>query len=88
MGYAAKTITEARRPADCDGYPAQRAENYSVDKNKIYITGYSMGGFGVYGAVSRYHGVFAAAVPTDSVWDPARSVEMDNIPMWVFQWKT
>ncbi|MCE7887050.1 MAG: hypothetical protein DYH13_06070 [Alphaproteobacteria bacterium PRO2] len=62
-------------------------KNYSVDRNKIYITGYSMGGFGVYGALSRYHGVFAAAIPTDAVWEPAWAVNMDNIPMWIFNGK-
>lgn len=62
-------------------------KQHGVDSNKIYITGYSMGGFGVYGAISRYHDVFAAAIPTDSVWNPARSVEMDNVPLLIFHGK-
>lgn len=59
--------------------------DYSVDENRIYITGYSMGGVGTYAALSRYHGIFAAAAPLAAAWDPAQADRIEHIPIWVFQ---
>jgi pimeloyl-ACP methyl ester carboxylesterase len=36
-------------------------ERYNIDRNKIYLTGHSMGGQGVFGALQNYPGTFAAA---------------------------
>lgn len=38
-------------------------EAYPVDKNRIYLTGYSMGGYGSWSALSNYPKWFAAASP-------------------------
>src|SRR5437773_3619696 len=38
-------------------------KKYSIDTNRIYITGLSMGGYGTYDAIERYPHLFAAAVP-------------------------
>ena len=63
-------------------------QKHSVDQGRIYLTGYSMGGEGVYGALCRYHGIFAAAAPLDAPWDPAQADKIENIPLWVFQGET
>ena len=60
-------------------------QEYSVDKNKIYITGYSMGGIGTYAALERYKGIFAAAVPVAGAWSPERVYNFDDIPIRIFQ---
>ena len=57
--------------------------NYSVNPDKIYVTGYSMGGIGTYAAIARYHDLFAAAVPIDSYWPLERLKELDKVPLWV-----
>lgn len=58
--------------------------NYKIHPDMIYVTGLSMGGGGTYGAISRYHDVFAAAVPTDGDWDPNLTPQFDDIPIWIF----
>ncbi len=58
-------------------------KHYSVDPDKVYVTGYSMGGIGTYAAIARYHDLFAAAVPIDAHWPLERLKELDNVPLWV-----
>ena len=38
-------------------------QNYRIDKKRIYITGYSMGGYGTWSAITNYPDLFAAAAP-------------------------
>lgn len=60
-------------------------KNYSINPEQVYVTGYSMGGLGTFGALTRYHGVFAAAAPTDAIWEPGQVETFDDIPVWMFQ---
>lgn len=62
-------------PIAMDGLSDIR-QKYSVDENRIYITGYSMGGAGTFSALRDYHDVFAAGAPTDASWPS------DDIPVW------
>lgn len=55
-----------------------------VDKNRIYITGLSMGGFGTYDLISRYPNLFAAAVPVCGGGDTTKVKSFSHIPMWIF----
>lgn len=56
-----------------------------VDPNRIYVTGLSMGGGGVWNIITRYPDRFAAAVPicpvTPSPFDPA---SLDGQSIWDF----
>lgn len=38
-------------------------QSHPIDKSRIYVTGLSMGGYGVWDLISRYPNRFAAAVP-------------------------
>lgn len=55
-----------------------------VDTNRIYITGLSMGGFGVFDAISRYPNLFAAAVPICGGGDISKAQSISHIPIWIF----
>ncbi len=60
--------------------------NYRADKNRVYLTGASMGGFGTWYFASKYPGKFAALVPVvgfPSV-EQAEAVARAGIPVWVF----
>lgn len=57
-------------------------KRYSVNPNQIYVTGYSMGGLGTYGAISRYKDVFAAAVPISASWNTSVASTLDDVPVW------
>lgn len=56
----------------------------NIDTNRIYITGLSMGGFGVWDAISRWPWKFAAAVPVCGGGDTAKASLIKNIPIWAF----
>lgn len=58
-------------------------QNPSVDTNRIYITGVSMGGYGTFDALERYPNVFAAAMPVCGGGDTARAASIAHIPMWI-----
>jgi len=57
-----------------------------VDRKRIYITGLSMGGFGVWDAIQRHPDRFAAAVPICGGGDSrAEKVKpIANLPIWAF----
>jgi len=60
--------------------------NYHADKNRVYLTGASMGGFGTWYYTSKYPEKFAASLPVvgfPSV-EQAEAVARAGIPVWVF----
>ena len=60
--------------------------NYHADKNRVYLTGASMGGFGTWYYASKYPEKFAAILPVvgfPSV-EQAEAVARAGIPVWVF----
>ncbi len=60
--------------------------NYHADKNRVYLTGASMGGFGTWYYASKYPERFAALIPVvgyPSV-EQAETVARAGIPVWVF----
>jgi predicted peptidase len=55
-----------------------------VDKNRIYVTGLSMGGHGTWDVIARRPGYFAAAMPICGGGDPAQAAKMTKLPIWAF----
>lgn len=55
-----------------------------VDEDRIYITGYSMGGYGTFSLVAEEPELFAAAVPVAGGGNPSTADEMAKVPFWVF----
>jgi predicted peptidase len=89
-------IEEGQRPRLC---PGQRlgdgarlafeiidklAVALPVDSSRIYVTGHSMGGAGVWHMIARRPGFFAAAVPVCGLPDFADAPAMKGIPIWNF----
>ena len=56
-----------------------------VDPSRLYITGLSMGGYGVWEAIERWPGYFSAAAPLAGAGDPSRAAALANLPIWAFQ---
>ena len=54
-----------------------------VDKNRVYVTGLSMGGFGAFDAISRRPSLFAAALPICGGGDENMATQISSIPLWV-----
>ena len=59
-------------------------ENYSVNQNRQYVTGLSMGGFGTWDLLMRYPERFAAAIPYCGAADPNQAANLAKIPIWTF----
>lgn len=55
-----------------------------VDRQRIYLFGISMGGFGVWDLAMRYPDLFAAIVPICGGADPTQAILLKNISVWAF----
>lgn len=59
-------------------------EALPIDEDRIYILGYSMGGYGVWSLLGKEPDLFAAAVPIAGGGNPSDAREMKNVPIWAF----
>jgi predicted peptidase len=58
-----------------------------VDKNRVYVMGLSMGGYGTWYLITRYPEKFAAAIPICGGGDWNQAHVIRHIPTWVFHGK-
>ncbi|MBR5467779.1 MAG: cadherin-like beta sandwich domain-containing protein [Firmicutes bacterium] len=59
-------------------------EDYSVDADRVYMTGLSAGGFATYTLAIEHPETFAALAPDAAGADPAKVAAIADIPMWIF----
>ncbi|MCW4011906.1 MAG: alpha/beta hydrolase-fold protein, partial [Candidatus Bathyarchaeota archaeon] len=57
-------------------------ENYSVDTERIYLTGLSMGGFGTWHTATKYPEMYAAIAPICGGGDPTKAHRIKDVPVW------
>ena len=57
-------------------------QRYSVDEKRIYVMGFSMGGFGTWNALMNHPDVFAAGVAMCGAGDPTKAEILKDIPIW------
>jgi len=62
----------------------QIAADYSIDPDRIYITGLSMGGMGTWSAITSHPDRFAAAVPMSGNGDTNPAPSVAAMPIWFF----
>lgn len=62
----------------------QLQKRFSIDSNRLYVTGISMGGFGTFDLIERHPNMFAAAVPICGGGDATRAFFLKDMPIWVF----
>lgn len=63
---------------------AELEHEFPINARRVYITGLSMGGFGVWDALQRYPRRFAAAVPVCGGGDLAQAERVTQVPVWAF----
>lgn len=56
--------------------------NPSIDRQRVYLTGLSMGGFGCWKLAARQPELFAAVVPICSGGDPLQAPRLIHVPVW------
>lgn len=59
-------------------------DRFAIDETRIYITGYSMGGFGTFRTAEEYPELFAAIAPVSGGGDPQKAERLKEIPIWAF----
>ncbi len=75
-----------------DGPNAKRAlamldatmKEYKCDKNRVYLTGLSMGGYGTWSVAFHHPDRWAAIVPICGGGDPKGAETIKDIPCWVW----
>lgn len=58
---------------------------FAIDSNRLYATGWSMGGDATWDLLMRNPGLFAAGAPIAGVGDPTQATVLAHTPIWVFQ---
>lgn len=69
---------------DLDYLLEEVLKNHNIDKNRIYLTGLSMGGFGTFAWAAEHPERFAAIAPICGGGDPRMARALADIPAWVF----
>ena len=60
------------------------AKEFSIDRQRIYVVGQSMGGIGVWDLISKRPDLFAAAVPVCAMANPQRVAAASSVKVWAF----
>jgi predicted peptidase len=60
------------------------AQSYPVDRDRIYVTGQSRGGWGVWDLIAKRPDLFAAAIPVCGGGNPRVVSTMRGVSIWVF----
>jgi len=66
------------------GMLRQVLEDLPVDRNRVYLTGLSMGGFGCWDLAARQPELFAAVAPICGGGDEAQAARLASLPIWAF----
>ena len=59
-------------------------KEFSIDADRLYVTGLSMGGYGTWDLVTRFPEKWAAAVPVCGGGDKAVAARAKGVPLWAF----
>jgi enterochelin esterase-like enzyme len=57
---------------------------YSIDPDRLYVTGLSMGGFATWDLIVRFPNKFAAAIPMSGAGDTSKAALIKHVPIWDF----
>jgi predicted peptidase len=58
--------------------------DYSVDPDRVYLVGYSMGGHGAWYLAYSYPNRFAAVAPMSGMSNPWWATRLKDVPIWAF----
>lgn len=59
-------------------------DEHSVDPDRVYLTGLSMGGFGSWEMAARWPDRFTAVAPICGGGDPSRAEALAKLPIWAW----
>lgn len=67
-----------------DNFLKHALREYNIDKDRIYLTGLSMGGGGTWMMANRHPHTFAAMVPICGAARPDKDITIGKVPVWAF----
>lgn len=59
-------------------------KEFSIDADRLYVTGPSMGGYGTWDWITRYPEMWAAGVPVCGGGDPGKAARAKGVAVWAF----
>ncbi|MBN2715702.1 MAG: hypothetical protein JXX14_07585 [Deltaproteobacteria bacterium] len=59
-------------------------EEFPIDPNRVYITGFSMGSSGTWDLLVRHPDLFAAGITMSGICAPNSAMKLTKIPIWAF----
>jgi predicted peptidase len=71
-------------PVELSALLDEIVEKQKVDKDRVYVTGLSMGGFGTWSLAAHSPKRFAAIVPICGGGEPIMAMLLPHVPAWVF----
>jgi predicted peptidase len=77
-------VPTAWRPDVLMSLVEQVCEKMSIDRDRIYVTGLSMGGFGTWRLVATHPDRFAAAIPICGGGEIEWADRLNTVPIWAF----
>jgi predicted peptidase len=80
----ARNSVERFDPTVLDAMLDELLSQLPIDRDRVYLTGLSMGGMWTYGWASLHSERFAAIAPVAGLWDPADACRLRDIPIWSF----
>jgi predicted esterase len=60
------------------------ASLYRIDRDRIYITGMSMGGYGTWNLATAFPERYAAVAPVCGGGNPSQAYRLRDVPVWAF----
>ncbi|HKB03670.1 MAG TPA: prolyl oligopeptidase family serine peptidase [Gemmataceae bacterium] len=88
VDWSSDSHQQPKEPADSGRLVLELIEasikKLPVDPKRIYITGLSMGGYGVWDLLARRPDLFAAAAAVCGGADEATAAKIKHIPVWAF----
>ncbi|MEH1832004.1 MAG: prolyl oligopeptidase family serine peptidase [Nostoc sp.] len=82
----APNVANAQRLAENTAIPSPQSgyASYSVDADRVYLTGLSMGGYGTWHFAAAQPQRFAAIAPICGGGNPQAVRKLKNLPVWAF----
>lgn len=77
--YSVDSVPESRPLGAAMSVLNNIFENYSTDRDRVYVSGISMGGFGTWDCLARHSDIFAAGIPICGAADPSKANVLKDI---------
>lgn len=82
--YSTDTVKESNEMVAVMELLSDLEAKYSVDEDRIYAIGLSMGGFATWDIITRHNDVIAAAIPICGGGDPSKAELLKETPIFTF----